>query len=59
MNLTVFNDETPQEIMDQLRFVLMEFGVVLDVAHSDKESVTYTFTAAKLLTDPEEKNEEE
>lgn len=54
MNITIFNDETPQEVMDQLRFVLMEFGVVLEVAQTDKDSVTYTFTAAKLLDDPEE-----
>jgi hypothetical protein len=54
MNLTIFNNETPQEVMDQLRFVLMEFGVVLDVVQNDKESTTYSFTAAKLLDDPEE-----
>jgi hypothetical protein len=55
MTLTIFNDESPQEVMDQLRFILMEFGVVLDVQKVEKESVTYTFTPAKLLDEPEEK----
>lgn len=54
MEVTIYNTESPQEVMDQLRFILMEFGVVLEVKESDKESTTYQFSAAKPLDKDEE-----
>jgi len=54
MKITIFHNESAQEVMDQLRFVLMEFGVVLDVVETDKESTVYEFTPAKPLDKEEE-----
>lgn len=49
MKVTIFNNEAAQDVMEQLRFVLMEFGVVLEVEEKDSESMTYTFTPAAPL----------
>ncbi len=55
MELTVYNDETPHEVMEQLRFILMELGVVLEVKEeSAKDSVTYEFTKAAPLDSEEQ-----
>mgnify|MGYP001262209161 CR=1 FL=1 len=54
MELTIYNDETPHEVMEQLRFILMEFGVVLETKDGPtKDSVTYEFTQAVPLDSEE------
>lgn len=58
MKLTIFKNESAEEVMDQLRFLLMEFGVVLETTETDKESTTYQFTAAKPLDTDEEEGDE-
>lgn len=55
MKLTIYNDESPQEVMDQLKFVLMEFGVVLEAVETEKDNVTYEFKAAEPLDDEDKK----
>jgi len=54
MKLTIFHNESAQEVMDQLRFVLMELGVVLEVLETDKESTVYGFVPAQPLDKEEE-----
>lgn len=53
MKLTIYNNEPVHDVMEQLRFILMEFGVVLEEADRDKESVTYEFSSAQPLKEGE------
>ncbi len=53
MTLTIFNNESAQEVMDRLKFVLMEFGVSFCVDDYDEESVTYNFYPVPLLDEEE------
>lgn len=54
IKVTIFNTESAQEVMEQLRFVLMEFGVVLEVEEKDAESMTYLFVPAAPLDTEEQ-----
>jgi hypothetical protein len=54
MEVNIFHNETAQDVMEQLRFILMEFGVKLEVKESDKESTTYKFSHALPLEKPDE-----
>jgi len=58
MKLTIYNDENPHDVLEQLRFILMEFGVVVKEDEKDKESVTYAFFHAVPLDDQNGQKEE-
>ena len=54
MKVTFDHGETAREVMEQLRFVLMEFGVILEVESSDNDGTTYSFTHAEPLKSTED-----
>ena len=54
MQVTIFHKEEAPDVMEQLRFVLMEFGVKLEVEETDAESTTYKFSHALPLEKTDE-----
>lgn len=49
LNLKIFDDENPRDIMNQMKFIMIESGIILEIVKIESDSVTYKFSTAEFL----------
>lgn len=56
LTITIYQDDSIQDVLERVQFILNEMGIRMNLLESDSEAVIYSFIRAERLNDAQEES---